>query len=152
MFYTMKLSRVKFVVVLFSVAISGCVATNSPQRKAIKDLQKGRIIEDTSYIYDLPFEKGTAHLVVQGYYSAYSHKNRAAIDFKMKKGTKIIAARGGVVVRLKEDGKRGGLNDKYRQDGNLVVIQHDDGSRAGYWHLQENGVLVNLGDTVQQGQ
>lgn len=152
MFYTMKLSRVKFVIILFSLAISGCVATNSPQRKAIKDLQKGRIIEDTSYIYDLPFEKGTAHLVVQGYYSAYSHKNRAAIDFKMKKGTKIIAARGGVVVRLKEDGKRGGLNDKYRQDGNLVVIQHDDGSRAGYWHLQENGVLVNLGDTVQQGQ
>ena len=85
MFYTMKLSRVKFVIILFSLAISGCVATNSPQRKAIKDLQKGRIIEDTSYIYDLPFEKGTAHLVVQGYYSAYSHKNRAAIDFKMKK-------------------------------------------------------------------
>jgi murein DD-endopeptidase MepM/ murein hydrolase activator NlpD len=152
MFYTMKLSRVNFVVVLFSVAISGCVATNSPQRKAIKDLQKGRVTEDTSYVYALPFEKGTAHLVVQGYYSAYSHKNRAAIDFKMKRGTKITAARGGVVVRLKEDGKRGGLNNKYRQDGNLVVIQHSDGSRAGYWHLQENGVLVNIGDTVQQGQ
>jgi hypothetical protein len=152
MFYTMKLSRVKFVIIIFTIAISGCVATNSPQRKAIKDLQKGRVTEDTSYVYDLPFEKGVAHLVVQGYYSAYSHKNRAAIDFKMKRGTKITAARGGVVVRLKEDGKRGGLNNKYRQDGNLVVIQHNDGSRAGYWHLQENGVLVNIGDTVQQGQ
>ncbi len=152
MFYTMKLNSVKLLVFLFTVTGLGCVATNSPQRRAFKDLQKGRAKEDTSFIYALPFEKGTAHLVVQGYYSAYSHKNRAAIDFEMKRGTKITAARGGIVVRLKEDGKRGGLNNKYRKDGNLVVIQHDDGSRAGYWHLQENGVLVNLGDKVDQGQ
>ena len=152
MFYFMKLSSVKFLFLVFIVAITGCVATNSPQQKAIKDLQKGRVKEDTSYIYALPFEEGKKHFIVQGYFSAYSHKNRAAIDFKMKRGTKITAARGGVVIRLKEDGKKGGLHNKYRQDGNLVVIQHEDGTRAGYWHLQENGVLVNVGDTVAQGQ
>jgi len=70
----------------------------------------------------------------------------------MKRGTKITAARAGVVVRVKEDGDRGGWNKKYRPYGNNIVIQHDDGSRAGYWHLQKDGALVNVGDTVKQGQ
>ncbi|HEY6063312.1 MAG TPA: M23 family metallopeptidase, partial [Chitinophagaceae bacterium] len=30
--------------------------------------------------------------------------------------------------------------------------QHADGSRAGYWHLQKDGALVNVGDTVEKGQ
>jgi murein DD-endopeptidase MepM/ murein hydrolase activator NlpD len=70
----------------------------------------------------------------------------------MKRGTNIAAAREGVVVRVKEDGTKGGLNKKYRSDGNNIVIQHADGSRAGYWHLQHNGALVNVGDTVKKGQ
>jgi murein DD-endopeptidase MepM/ murein hydrolase activator NlpD len=143
---------VKFLLFIIVSFLTGCVATNTPQRKYVKDLQKGRIKEDSSFVYALPFEQGSSHFIVQGYYSAYSHKNRAAIDFKMKKGTKVLAARDGVVIRLKEDGEKGGLNKKYRQDGNLVVIQHEDGTRAGYWHLQKDGVLVNIGDTVQQGQ
>jgi murein DD-endopeptidase MepM/ murein hydrolase activator NlpD len=70
----------------------------------------------------------------------------------MKRGTKILAARDGVVVRVKEDGNKGGLNKKYRPYGNNIVIQHADGSRAGYWHLRHNGALVNVGDSVKQGQ
>jgi hypothetical protein len=148
----LKLWRLKtFLFVILSL-LTGCVATNNPQRKYVRDLQKGKIKDDSSFVYALPYKEGASHLVVQGYYSAYSHKNRAAIDFKMKRGTKILAARKGVVIRLKEDGEKGGLNKKYRQDGNLVVIQHEDGTRAGYWHLQKNGALVNIGDTVQQGQ
>ena len=57
-----------------------------------------------------------------------------------------------MVVRVKEDGDRGGWNKKYRPYGNNIVIQHDDGSRAGYWHLQEDGALVNVGDSVKKGQ
>ena len=152
MSFCLKLSGVKFLSIVFLILLTGCVATNNPQRKAIKDLQKGKTRDDTSFVYSLPYENGSSHLIVQGYFSAYSHKNRAAIDFKMKRGTKITAARGGIVVRLKEDGNKGGLNKKYRQSGNLVVIEHNDGTRAGYWHLQQNGVLVNIGDTVTQGQ
>ncbi len=135
--------------VLFTTA---CVTNNSPQSKLARSLQKGGIKDDTSWVYSLPYEKGTRHLMAQGYYSAFSHKNRAALDFKMKSGTKITAARGGIVTRLEESNTKGGGNAKYRQYANLVIIQHDDGSRAGYWHLQQNGVLVNLGDTVKQGQ
>jgi murein DD-endopeptidase MepM/ murein hydrolase activator NlpD len=144
--------RVKIFPFLIASLLTGCVATNTPLRKYARDLQKGRIKDDSSFVYALPYEQGSSHFIVQGYYSAYSHKNRAALDFKMKKGTKVLAARSGVVIRLKEDGEKGGLNKKYRQDGNLVVIQHEDGTRAGYWHLQKDGVLVNIGDTVQQGQ
>jgi murein DD-endopeptidase MepM/ murein hydrolase activator NlpD len=115
-------------------------------------LEKGVLIDDSSYIYELPYESGTSQLIVQGYFGPFSHKERAALDFKMKKGTKILAAREGVVVRVKEDGNRGGWNRKYRQYGNNIVIQHADGSRAGYWHLQKDGALINVGDTVQKGQ
>lgn len=132
--------------------MTGCSVNNNPQRSYIKNLQKGKIKDDTSYVYQLPYENGETHLVVQGYFSKFSHKNRAAIDFKMKKGTKVAAARAGVVVRIKQDGKKGGWNKKYRPEGNVIVIEHTDGSRAGYWHLHFNSVWVKVGDTVRQGQ
>lgn len=148
----MKLKSVKFLLSITILMLTSCVASNTSQRTSVRNLQKGKIKEDTSFVYSLPYKKGLSPLIVQGYYSAFSHKNRVAIDFKMKRGTNILAARSGIVVRVKEDGKKGGLNKKYRQDGNMVVIQHEDGTRAGYWHLQQNGVLVNVGDTIKQGQ
>jgi murein DD-endopeptidase MepM/ murein hydrolase activator NlpD len=123
-----------------------------PAHEAIRDLQKGKKTEDTSYVYTLPYRKGGSHLVVQGYYSAFSHRNRVAIDFKMKRGTQITAAREGIVVRATDTNNKGGLKAGYRQYANLVVIEHPDKTRAGYWHLQQNGVLVNVGDTVKTGQ
>lgn len=121
-------------------------------RNEVKRLQKGTTIDDTSYVYALPWEDGKAHYMVQGYFGSFTHRERAALDFKMKKGTKICAARDGVVIRAKEDGDRGGLKKKYRAYGNYVIIQHADSSRAGYWHLQKDGVLVNVGDSVKKGQ
>jgi len=138
-----------FTVILF---ISACSVSKNPLRKEIKKLQKGIIKEDTGYLYSLPFENNKAHLLVQGYFGNLSHKERAALDFKMKKGTKILAARDGVVVRVKEDEDKGGLNKKYHHQGNNLVIQHNDNSRSGYWHIQKDGVLVNVGDSVRKGQ
>ena len=144
--------RVAFILLSSIIAIQGCSVSNSPQRTQIKQLQKGILKDDTSFVYHLPFEKDKTNMLVQGYFSSYSHKNRAALDFKMKRGATIAAARGGVVVRVKEDGDKGGWNKKYRPYGNVIVVQHADGSRAGYWHLQHNGALVNVGDTVKQDQ
>ncbi|MFT3907812.1 MAG: M23 family metallopeptidase [Ferruginibacter sp.] len=141
--------RILSLCVLF---LGSCYVSKDPLRKQVKQLQSGQIKDDTSYIYSLPFEQGKTFRVIQGYFSHFSHKERAAIDFNMKCGTNITAARGGIVVRVKEDGDRGGLNKKYRRYGNNIVIQHADGTRAGYWHLQKNGALVNVGDTVKQGQ
>lgn len=142
----------KFFIALLILVVAGCSVSNNPLSKEVKLLQKGIIKDDTSYVYSLPYEEGKTFRVVQGYFSPFTHRERAALDFNMKRGTNITAARGGVVVRVKEDGTLGGLNKKYRSHGNNIVIQHEDGSRAGYWHLQHNGALVNVGDTVIQGQ
>ena len=134
------------------ILLMSCAASRDPRRKVFRDLQKGRIIDDTSFVYALPYEEGRSFFMLQGYFSRLTHRNRAALDFKMKRNTKITAARGGIVIRVKEDGTKGALKPEYRSHGNFVVIEHSDGSRAAYWHLQPNGALVNVGDTVQMGQ
>jgi murein DD-endopeptidase MepM/ murein hydrolase activator NlpD len=142
----------KFLWLFLSLCFCGCSVSNNPLRTKVKQLQKGILKDDTSYVYALPYEEGKTFRVIQGYFSRYTHKERAALDFNMKRGAKIHAVRKGIVVRVKEDGTKGGLKKKYRSHGNNIVIQHDDGTRAGYWHLQHNGALVNVGDTVQKGQ
>lgn len=131
---------------------TGCYVSKNPMREEVRRLQRGEIKNDSSYVYGLPYEEGRSYMMLQGYFSSFTHRERAALDFKMKRGTKICAAREGVVVRAKEDGDRGGLKRRFRPYGNYVIIQHADSSRAGYWHLQKNGVLVNVGDTVSKGQ
>jgi murein DD-endopeptidase MepM/ murein hydrolase activator NlpD len=156
LYYSQKLALksdiLKVLYLCFAVSFAACSLSKNPLRKEVKLLQKGIIRDDTSHVYALPFEPGKKYFLVQGYFSRFSHQERAALDFKMKRGTRICAAREGVVVRVKEDGDRGGWNKKYRQYGNNIVIQHPDGSRAGYWHLQKDGALVNVGDTVKTGQ
>ena len=137
---------------LLLLILTGCYVSKNPMRDEVKRLQKGKAKDDSSYVYALPYEEGKAHYMIQGYFSSFTHRERAALDFKMKRGTRICAVRDGVVIRLKEDGDRGGLKKEYRQYGNYVIIQHSDSSRAGYWHLQKDGVLVNVGDTVKKGQ
>jgi murein DD-endopeptidase MepM/ murein hydrolase activator NlpD len=142
----------RFLISILLLALFSCTASRDPRRKEFRDLQKGKIKDDTSFVYALPYEEGKSYFMLQGYYSRLTHKNRAALDFKMKRGAKITAARGGVVIRVKEDGTKGALKSEYRSHGNYVVIEHNDGSRAAYWHLQHNGALVNVGDTVYMGQ
>ncbi len=108
--------------------------------------------KDTSFVYLLPYPLGVTHLLVQGYNSMFSHKGRLGLDFKMKKGSPISAVRGGVVVRAVESFKKGGLKKKYLRTANQVVIQHPDGTEAAYGHLQHNGILVSVGDTIKAGQ
>ena len=107
---------------------------------------------DDSYVYNLPYPTGSSHLLVQGYNSGFSHKGRLALDFKMKKGSSITAARNGVVTRVENSYKKGGAKKKYLHKGNLVVIRHNDGTQAYYGHMEYNGVMVNVGDTVHAGQ
>ncbi len=115
-------------------------------------LKSGRVKPDTSYIYSLPFATKSKFLLIQAYNSKMSHTNELSLDFKMKTGSKICAAREGVVIATKEDSDRGGLKSEYMSDGNHIIIRHADGSTAMYWHLRKDGVLVNTGDMVQKGQ
>ncbi|NNE28191.1 MAG: M23 family metallopeptidase, partial [Saprospiraceae bacterium] len=107
---------------------------------------------DDSYVYTLPYKKGTSHLVHQGYHGRYSHKNAYAIDFSMPVGTEVYAARGGVVANIKEDSNTGCKNPSCQGKANYLVIGHDDGSFSNYVHLKYNGILVEVGERVEQGQ
>ena len=107
---------------------------------------------DSSFVYSLPFETGKNVFVVQGYESMFSHKGSKALDFKVKSGTKIFAARNGVVTGARGDSDKRGLKQENLADGNYIFIQHEDGSVAQYWHFRKHGVLVQVGDTVTNGQ
>ena len=111
-----------------------------------------KLMGDHYNVYSLPFEKGTTVFVAQGYESILSHKGDYAIDFKVAEGTKVLAARDGLVVYVRESNTAGGVGSKYVGKGNGITVQHKDGTYAHYWHLQYNGALVNVGDTVQEGQ
>ena len=147
-----KTSIFSLLLLALLTTLGSCYVSQNPLREQTKLLRKGKLVDDSSYVYSLPYESGKRYRMIQGYFSSFSHRERAALDFKMKRGTKICAARGGVVVRVKEDGDRGGWNRKYRRYGNNIIIEHEDGTRAGYWHLQKDGALVAVGDTIQQGQ
>ncbi|MFN2440862.1 MAG: M23 family metallopeptidase [Chitinophagaceae bacterium] len=130
---------------LFIIFFSSCgVQHHFVSTKEAKD--------DSSYVYALPYPKGVSHLMIQGYKSQFSHRGRLSLDFKMKKGSPVTAARDGIVVRLEEGFSKGGANKKYSRKANQVVILHNDGSQAYYGHIQQNGVLVNIGDSVKVGQ
>lgn len=104
-----------------------------------------------TYIYDLPFNKGISHRVVQGYGGLFSHYHIAAIDFDMPVGTEVYAARGGVVFAYKDASSEGGIFPGYKAKANYLIIKHDDGTFGCYWHLKKNGVLIKSG-YVKKGQ
>jgi len=104
-----------------------------------------------TYTYNLPFEEGTEHRVVQGYGGLFSHKNIAALDFGMPVGTPVCAAREGVIYTFKDDSDEGGPLPEYKGKANFIIIKHNDGSFGCYWHLKKNGVVVKKG-FVAKGQ
>ena len=77
---------------------------------------------------------------------------RNAIDFALRTGTKIYAARAGKVIDLHEVSVAGGTSEFHLDDVNYVKIQHDDNTVASYVHLRTMGVKVDIGDTVETGQ
>jgi len=105
-------------------------------------------------LYRLPFEEGRSYCVVQGYHGKLTHEGRDeyAVDFAMRKGTPVCAARAGVVVDLKESSKIGGSDEKFRHESNYVCIAHADGTVAEYHHLHHEGVLVEIAQRVEAGQ
>lgn len=98
--------------------------------------------------YKLPWQAGVTRVLSQGNRSFTSHQGLHfyAWDFVMPIGTKILAAREGVVLEIEQSFSTVGLK------GNYLLIRHADGQISGYFHIQQNGALVKVGDQVKQGQ
>jgi len=105
------------------------------------------------YVYSLPYAPGTTHRITQGYNGKFSHQgsNKYAIDWQMPEGTAVCAARGGLVVKVKDDSDKGGGSLKYDPYNNYVLIRHDDGTLGHYCHLKKGGVVVHPGQIVKTG-
>ena len=142
------LVNMKHLLLVLAVCISSCTLL---QNNHIM-YRAGKVLPDTTFVYALPFAKGESYRVVQGSHSFFSHYGDFAIDFKMKPGTPVHAARSGVVTFARSHFTNGGISRKYLGKGNGITICHGDGSYAHYWHLQHNGAIVRIGDTVSKGQ
>jgi murein DD-endopeptidase MepM/ murein hydrolase activator NlpD len=104
------------------------------------------------HIYQLPYQKGERYLMSQGYNGSFSHQGENSLDFTMPSGTKICAARGGIVVDVKEDSNRGCPEKRCLDDANNILIYHEDGTFSEYAHLKRKGSLVKPGDQVKTGE
>ena len=120
--------------------------------KEIRDLKSGRTVDDSSHVYTLPWAKGKTYMFIQGSNTSFSHKGELAYDFKLKEGSPVHAARGGMVTAVRNDSEEGGLKKENLADGNYIFILHNDGSTAQYWHFKLGGVLVKEGEKIEQGQ
>ena len=111
-------------------------------------------VHDDEHLYALPYASGMSYLVLQGYGSRFSHTGleEFAIDFDMDVGTPVHAARPGVVARVEESHSKGCWEDGCGRYANYIVVLHDDGTTGEYYHLMQNGALVDVGETVSQGQ
>lgn len=109
---------------------------------------------DDSHTYRLPFETGEAFRIMQSCNGTFSHvgNDRYAIDFGTPEGTVITAARGGRVVDVIQNNKQGGPSERFRALDNRIVILHGDRTHAIYSHLQFGGALVQIGQSVEEGQ
>ena len=106
------------------------------------------------YGFKLPWQGGVSHYIYQGPNGPPTHSNPVehwAYDFAMSVGTEIWAAKGGTVRLIKENSNTGGCDPGLADQGNYVVVDHGDGTAALYLHLQYDGVVVDHGQPVSQG-
>lgn len=110
---------------------------------------------DSNYKYNLPFQRGKRYKIIQAFGGKFSHNkshSKYAIDFGLPIGDTITAARKGKVYFVKEDSKEHCKTRKCIDMANKIYILHEDGTMAHYVHLDYEGALVDVGDTVEANQ
>lgn len=110
---------------------------------------------DPAIVYALPFHRGTAFTLDQGFNGAYSHhdgQSRHALDFGVAEGTPVLAAREGVVMQVERNFRLSGQDaGRFGGRANFVRVLHADGSMALYAHLAAASVVPLPGNRVAVG-
>ena len=112
-------------------------------------------VTDEHHIYRLPYDGSyTVSSALKNYspFGAPPENWHMAVDWPMDEGTPILAARAGTVVQLKEDSNINGYTEDVADDGNFIEIEHDDGTFSVYYHLEQNGAAVVIGQSVNEGE
>ncbi|MFC2081921.1 M23 family metallopeptidase [Candidatus Bipolaricaulota bacterium] len=104
--------------------------------------------------YMLPFPAGEEYEVTRttGHKDGLTDESEFAVDFYMPIGRVVVAAADGEVVDVKFDSNEGDDDWELRNKANYVLIEHLDGYRTLYLHLQHNEVFVEKGDQVRRGE
>ncbi len=147
----MKKTNYLIFILIFGYVVNINLTVAQIPKQLKRDLRWGRYNEDTSYVYELPFEKGKKVWLIQGYYGWFSHKHEKALDFKLRRGENICAVRSGRVIDTENNSKVSGFRRAYINQGNYVIVEHSDGSSAAYWHLKYRSVTVRVGQKVTTG-
>ena len=102
----------------------------------------------------LPFPDGAAYDVSQGNHGFFSHTGADvyAVDVNMPEGSEVVAMRAGRVLATREDSSTGCGDESCADQANYVILDHGDGTRSHYWHLQQDGALVEPGQLIGKGE
>lgn len=131
------------------VLLSGCSDKNT---KPLACMERAVFGESSQSPYILPYPVGASFRLMQGYcYSKGGHRNQLAYDFETPIGITVIAARSGLVMKVRSDLPDDGKQPESGQH-NHIMIKHDDGTVAFYAHLKQNSIVVKVGNRVSQGQ
>ena len=139
------------------VALSACAGPRASGPLCLSGASldgKGRCVAQQAPEHHIPFRAGERVRVTQGFYGFVSHREDLAyaVDFACEEGTPIVASRDGVVWSMRRDSGRGCADPSCVDDANFVVLDHGDGTYSSYYHLQREGVVVDVGDQVCAGQ
>ena len=100
----------------------------------------------SAYGYVWPVRDPSAPITAGWYYSGGSF--HGATDIGVGVGTEVIASKAGTVSRTQ--GWDGSTLTGMQSYGNLVIVDHPDGTQTYYAHLSQ--ILVTNGQSVSQGQ
>jgi murein DD-endopeptidase MepM/ murein hydrolase activator NlpD len=127
----------------------GCVDTGP---KRIPCLERAVFGDPAQSPYVLPYPVGKSYRLIQGYcYPKGGHRDQLAYDFGMPIGDDVVAARAGIVRKVRADVSDEGSETDAGQH-NHILIQHDDGTVAFYGHLKQNSIVVKVGESVAAGR
>lgn len=110
----------------------------------------GKYPDWASSPYVLPYPVGRTYGVdlsnCSGSFHSAGRPDEYAIDFNMSIGTRVTAAREGVVYDFEE-----GFTDAGEGVGNSVIIDHGDNTYGVYLHFTQQGVEVEIGQEIDKG-
>jgi murein DD-endopeptidase MepM/ murein hydrolase activator NlpD len=111
---------------------------------------------DPQAVYALPFDEGVPVIVIQGAGGAISHAagsgSEHAVDLSLPEAGTVRAARDGIVVARRDDAVPDDRDPTFGPCGNYVTVRQADGTYAGYHHLAQGSLRVQLGQAVPTGR
>lgn len=105
--------------------------------------------------YLFPVPSGRGYRITQGFKGKSTHTHSQsiyAVDIAMPQGTKVCAARAGVIMEVANDFFTGGKSAAFAEKANFIRILHDDGTMALYAHLKLESIQYPPGTRVERGQ